>query len=150
MSASPCSQQSNSGFGISVTQQTQKKMIWETAGDILEPAYRTPPCPRAGLSPSMSIVPNNIFSGRYWASLEGVLVALTATEFPAGPSVSTRFAARHIEWFPTRFPRCHGFEGSAGPKQSLEVQKLTSNPRNSPSVPGPLHVQPKNGATKLP
>jgi len=81
---------------------------------------------------------------------ERILVALTATEFPARPSVSTRFAACHIEWFPTRFPRCHGFEGSAGPKQSLEVQKLTSNPRNSPSVPGPLHVQPRNGATKLP
>ena len=79
-----------------------------------------------------------------------MLVALTATEFPAGPSVSTRFAACHIEWFPTRFPRCHGFEGSASPMLSPEVQKLTSNPRNSPSVPGPLHVQPKNGATKLP
>ena len=78
------------------------------------------------------------------------LVALTATEFPACPSVSTRFTACHIGWFPAWFPRCHGVEGSAGPKQSLEVQKLTSNPRNSPSFPGPLSVQPRNGATKLP
>jgi hypothetical protein len=45
------------------------------------------------------------FSGLYQTSSEGVLVALTATEFPAGPSVSTRFAACHIEWFPTRFPK---------------------------------------------
>ena len=78
------------------------------------------------------------------------LVALTATEFRAGPSVSTRFTACHIVWFPTRFPKCHGVEGSAGPKQSLEVQKFTSNPRNSPSFPGPLPVQFRNGATKLP
>ncbi len=78
------------------------------------------------------------------------LVALTATEYSSGPSVSTWFTTCHIRRFPTRFPRRNGFEGSAGPKQSLEVQKLTSNPSDSPSVRCPLPTEPRKGATKLP
>src|SRR5215472_1516012 len=37
---------------------SRPKMISEIAGGILRLAYRTPPCPRAGLSPSTNTVPN--------------------------------------------------------------------------------------------
>jgi hypothetical protein len=56
-SALPCWQQSNFGFWVFNHHHAQTKMIWETVRGILTLAYRTPPCPRAGLSPSMNFLP---------------------------------------------------------------------------------------------
>ena len=61
--------------GIPRHNHIQTKLIWEIARGILTPACRTPPCPRAGLSPSTKLTPECV-QGRGLSDFERRACAL--------------------------------------------------------------------------